>query len=96
MTMTYMALSMLLRMAIRWPEVYSANLWPFSVSYACHDYNNMPRQATNLSVEEMYSGVKVGFSSHVGCNGTLGSTCIYSGRSATGCFILIIINCEAA
>ena len=58
-TSTYMARTMMLHAAIRWPEVYSADLWPFAMSYACHVYNNIPRQDTGMSPEEMYLGSKV-------------------------------------
>jgi hypothetical protein len=55
-TVTYMARTMMLHAALRWPEAYSADLWPFAMSYACHVYNNIPRQDTGLSPEEAYVG----------------------------------------
>jgi hypothetical protein len=58
-TTTYMARTMMLHAALRWPEVYSASLWPFAMSYACHVYNNIPRQDTGLSPEEAYVGTKL-------------------------------------
>jgi hypothetical protein len=58
-TVTYMARTMMLHAALRWPEAYSADLWPFAMSYACHVYNNIPRQDTGLSPEEAYVGTKL-------------------------------------
>jgi hypothetical protein len=42
-TVTYMACTMMMHAALRWAEAYSADLWPFAMSYACHVYNNLPR-----------------------------------------------------
>jgi hypothetical protein len=53
-TVTYMARTMMLHAALRWPEAYSADLWPFAMSYACHVYNNLPRRETGMSPEEAY------------------------------------------
>ena len=54
-----MARTMMLHAALRWPEVYSAELWCFAMNYACHVYNNIPRQDTGMSPEELYLGEKV-------------------------------------
>jgi transposase InsO family protein len=58
-TTMFMARTMMLHAAIRWPEVYSPELWPFALSYACHVYNNIPRKDTGLSPEELYLGSKL-------------------------------------
>ena len=57
-TVTYMARSMLLHSAIRWPEVYSPEFWPFAMSYAAYVYNNVPKQPSGLSASELFTGVK--------------------------------------
>jgi hypothetical protein len=58
-TVTYMARTSMLHSAIHWPEVYSAELWPFAMTYAAHVYNSIPRMGTGCSAEELFTGVKV-------------------------------------
>jgi hypothetical protein len=58
-TTHYLARCMMLHSAIHWPEAYDPSLWPFAVSYACHIMNSLPRQDTNASPEELWTGVKV-------------------------------------
>jgi hypothetical protein len=58
-TTHYLARCMMLHAAIHWPEAYDPSLWPFAVSYACHIMNSLPRQDTNASPEELWTGIKV-------------------------------------
>ena len=45
-TTTIMARTMMLHLALRWPEAVDQSLWPFALSYACDLYNAMPRETT--------------------------------------------------
>jgi len=58
-TTHYLARCMMLHAAIHWPEAYDPQLWPFAVSYACHLMNTLPREDTNMSPEELWTGQKV-------------------------------------
>jgi hypothetical protein len=49
----------MLHAAIHWPEAYDPSLWPFALSYACHIVNTVPKMDTNLSPEEMWTGMKI-------------------------------------
>ena len=54
---TTMARTMMLHLALRWPEAVDQSLWPFALSYACDLYNAMPRETTGWkSPDAIFSG----------------------------------------
>ena len=56
-TTTLMARTMMLHLALRWPDAVDQSLWPFALSYACDLYNAMPRETTGWkSPDSIFSG----------------------------------------
>ena len=54
----YMARTMMIHSALRWPEVSDRELWPLALSHAVHLYNHTPRQDKKMSPEELWSRTK--------------------------------------
>ena len=52
------ARTMMLHSAIRWPEAYSPEYWPFALTHAAHVYNTLPKRPSGLSPTELFSGLK--------------------------------------
>ena len=65
-TATYMARSMMLHSAIRWPEVYDTTFWPYALSYACYIYNQLPKKSSGMSPQEIWQGVKEDHAANLG------------------------------
>ena len=54
-----MARTMMLHVALRWPQVSGPELWPMALSHAAHLYNHTPKAALgNLSPMEIFTGSK--------------------------------------
>ena len=58
-TITYMARTMLIHAAMRSPsDTITANHWPMAMDYAAWVYNNLPKQDTGLSPNDLWSRSK--------------------------------------
>lgn len=56
-TITESARAMLLHAAIHWPSETSLDMWPMAMEYAVWIWNQMPREDSGYSPEELFSGV---------------------------------------
>ena len=56
-TVTYLARTMLIHSAIRWPGQMDLELWPFAFDHAVHVYNNLPGR-DGLAPFEKWTGTK--------------------------------------
>jgi hypothetical protein len=58
-TVTLMARSMLLHMAIRWPDQFSEDLWPMALQYAAFLHNHIPKRSQGLAPIELFCGTRL-------------------------------------
>jgi hypothetical protein len=58
-TVTLMARSMLLHMALHWPDQFSEDLWPFALDYSAFIHNHMPKRSQGLAPIELFCGTRL-------------------------------------
>ena len=58
-TITSWARAMMMHQLLHWPSQHDQNLWPFAMQHAVFLWNHMPRQGSQLSPLELFSGVKL-------------------------------------
>jgi hypothetical protein len=58
-TVTLMARSMLLHMAIHWPDQFSEDLWPMALAYAAFLHNHIPKRSQGLAPIELFCGTRL-------------------------------------
>jgi hypothetical protein len=58
-TMPLMARSMLLHMAIYWPDQFSEDLWPLALDYAALLHNHVPKRGQGLAPIEHFCGTRL-------------------------------------
>ena len=49
------ARTMMMHVALHWPEVDDESLWPLALSYAAHLYNNTPNRETGIAPMEIFT-----------------------------------------
>ena len=55
-TVTNLARSMMMHMALHWPNAYDEALWPFALDQAINIWNHLPKEDTGVSPMEMFTG----------------------------------------
>ena len=58
-TVVQWARTMVLHVAIHWPEWADLELWPFALDYAAYLWNNLPSQDTGLALIKIFSQQKM-------------------------------------
>ena len=74
-TVVEMARSMMLHMAIHWPDEYRKDLWLFALEHATYVWNNVPSGTTGLSPVGIFSGIKFASHGHLLCLHVFGCPC---------------------
>ena len=63
-TVSYLARSMLIHSALRWPRHHSLDLWPFALQHAVYIWNQLPSN-DGFSPQEKWCGVKNQNNNHI-------------------------------
>ena len=58
-TLSNWARSMMIHMALYWPDQADVSLWPFAMTHAAHVWNHMPKGDTNLAPIDLFTGSKL-------------------------------------
>ena len=59
LTLSNWARSMMIHMALHWPDQADLSLRPFAMTHTAHVWNHMPKGNTNLAPIELFTGSKL-------------------------------------